>query len=315
MDAHKGIYPSYSLLQDKHIRLLHLEPATDSDAPIRCSFTTVSLANSPCYEALSYVWGDSTLLNTVKLDGFDVAISRNLFQALCRLRRRDADRILWVDAVCINQGDIDERSRQVSLMGSIYQGAERVVVFLGQEWDGQDLAFDYLNLCAEQSEYHFVPSLEPHLKVSMNRRPDNSPNCVQEHGLIEASLCSPEALNLTLFFSPRRLASHHGVILTERRYKVTMRRHQFSETISSDSSTLPGSIESGQSRSTCCQRLSYSNTATPSLMASASKMHFVISENTQQWRAAECMRTSLTTAQRMAPTYSSHYAAWMISTA
>lgn len=165
MDAHKGIYPSYSLLQDKHIRLLHLEPATDSDAPIRCSFTTVSLANSPCYEALSYVWGDSTLLNTVKLDGFDVAISRNLFQALCRLRRRDADRILWVDAVCINQGDIDERSRQVSLMGSIYQGAERVVVFLGQEWDGQDLAFDYLNLCAEQSEYHFVPSLEPHLKV------------------------------------------------------------------------------------------------------------------------------------------------------
>lgn len=177
MDAHKGIYPSYSLLQDSQIRLLHLKPATDSDTPIRCSFTTVSLADSPCYEALSYVWGDSAHLNTVNLEGFGVAISSNLFQALCRLRRRDADRILWVDAVCINQDDIDERSRQVSLMGSIYQDAEGVVVFLGQEWDGHDLAFDYLELCAEQGEYHFVPSLEPHLKVSLNQHPESPPDC------------------------------------------------------------------------------------------------------------------------------------------
>lgn len=42
-------------------------------------------------------------------------------------------RLVWVDAICINQDDIQERDSQVSIMGQIYKGCSRVFVWLGQD--------------------------------------------------------------------------------------------------------------------------------------------------------------------------------------
>ncbi|KAH7126527.1 heterokaryon incompatibility protein-domain-containing protein [Dactylonectria estremocensis] len=165
MESCSGIYPAFASLQDEQIRLLHLNPAADSSSPVQCSFKIVSMVDKPCYEALSYVWGETTYPKNIRMEGVDVTVTNNLFLALSKLRRHNEDRVLWVDALCINQEDIDERSSQVSLMGSIYKEAQNVAVYLGQEWDGHDIAFDYLELAAAQCEYHFSPSMTPRLEV------------------------------------------------------------------------------------------------------------------------------------------------------
>jgi hypothetical protein len=65
----------------------------------------------------------------------------NLYAALSRLRDPDLPRLLWADAVCIDQQNLQERSDQVRLMASIYSSAIRVIVWLGEEADDSALAF------------------------------------------------------------------------------------------------------------------------------------------------------------------------------
>jgi hypothetical protein len=70
-----------------------------------------------------------------------LAITKNLHDALLRLRLPTQPRLVWTDAICINQEDIEERGSQVKLMGDIYRFADSVVIWLGGsfEVDGQDL--------------------------------------------------------------------------------------------------------------------------------------------------------------------------------
>ncbi|KAF2026602.1 HET-domain-containing protein, partial [Setomelanomma holmii] len=88
----------------------------------------------PPYEALSYVWGPRNEATDVKIacNGETVTIRGELEAALVRLRLSDTARIMWADALCINQNDNDEKSHQVPLMGSIFSRAGRVIVWLGQ---------------------------------------------------------------------------------------------------------------------------------------------------------------------------------------
>ena len=94
-------------------------------------------------------------------------ITKNLSNALVSLRRPYESRLLWVDALCINQDDVEERSQQVSIMGRIYKEARMVLVYLGEEWSGVDSVCEYIELAAQRPESHFVTSLKPHLQVSM----------------------------------------------------------------------------------------------------------------------------------------------------
>lgn len=100
---------------------------------ITCSLEPVPLPESTSaqYEALSYVWGDPAERNEILLDGQPTSITRNLWTALKHIRKPDAARDLWVDAVCINQNDVQERNEQVRQMGRIYSQAERVLIWLG----------------------------------------------------------------------------------------------------------------------------------------------------------------------------------------
>lgn len=114
------------------IRLLRLMPHEDDTAPIECQLFNYSLKQSSkgahLYEALSYVWGglDKTLPISIGEHNFDV--TGNLHVALSHLRDRSIERIIWVDAICINQKDLQERSHQVQFMASIYAKANRVIV-------------------------------------------------------------------------------------------------------------------------------------------------------------------------------------------
>ncbi|RDW69796.1 hypothetical protein BP6252_08816 [Coleophoma cylindrospora] len=128
----------YRPLQWGEIRLLHVLPGSRSK-DIRCSIEVHQRHQSLNYEALSYTWGDPDLKEDILCNGQKLSIRRNLAIALRALRYTDRPRVLWVDAVCINQNDGDERAVQVRLMCDIYHDAQRVVAWVGEE-SGEDQA-------------------------------------------------------------------------------------------------------------------------------------------------------------------------------
>ncbi|KAM7211348.1 Heterokaryon incompatibility protein (HET) domain containing protein [Rhypophila decipiens] len=114
----------------RDIRILSLKPGKRTD-PIVCTLSTTSLDDNPRYEALSYVWGDPSICEKIILDNQERDVTVNLFAALRRLRYPKKERHLWVDALCINQADNDEKTHQVGLMTFIYPQAKQVLVWLG----------------------------------------------------------------------------------------------------------------------------------------------------------------------------------------
>jgi hypothetical protein len=117
--------------ETNQIRVIELVPGRWTDA-INCSMRTVSLDENPSYEALSYVWGDPKDTVSITLNGASFQATRNLVTALRRVRSSVTPRIIWIDAICINQKDLDERAQQIVIMGKIYETASSVLVFLGE---------------------------------------------------------------------------------------------------------------------------------------------------------------------------------------
>ncbi|PSS25238.1 hypothetical protein M430DRAFT_133506 [Amorphotheca resinae ATCC 22711] len=148
-------YP-YQKLRDNDIRVLYLAPGKSSD-PIRCGLITLSLANNPRYEALSYAWGVIDSYNLITVDGCPMRIRENLETALRHLRYEQRDRILWVDALCINQEDDEERSQQVSYMSLIYSKAMSTVIYLGDRDSDTDRAFDALEMFSQDRHLPDLP--------------------------------------------------------------------------------------------------------------------------------------------------------------
>ena len=112
------------------IRLLELEPA-DNPQILSCRIIHVPFRNRPKYEALSYTWGAPEPTSTILLNGTPMAIGPNLHDALLALRRDHKPRLIWADAICIDQSNLAERERQVRFMDSIYTRAARVLIWLG----------------------------------------------------------------------------------------------------------------------------------------------------------------------------------------
>ncbi|PYH98621.1 HET-domain-containing protein [Aspergillus ellipticus CBS 707.79] len=138
------VQPSYLPIQGTdEIRLLVLEPGQGTD-PIRCNLKHVSLSDGPKYEALSYVWGDPDTLGYIRCGERKVRIGEELFKALVSLREPDRQRVLWADALCINQTDGKEKGKQVQIMGDIYASSQHVLVWLGKVNRRTEGAFEAL---------------------------------------------------------------------------------------------------------------------------------------------------------------------------
>lgn len=86
------------------------------------------------YEAVSYRWGSSERVHSILINGCLFAVTESAFDILLSLRSTFRDRVLWIDAICINQEDHNEKSQQVELMRDIYQNASRVIVYPGSGW-------------------------------------------------------------------------------------------------------------------------------------------------------------------------------------
>lgn len=126
-----------------NIRLLQILPGK-GNSEIFCQVFQYTLRIEKAfglYEALSYVWGDSTDPQQVWVKNAEdehyriFSVTRNLYAALRRLRDPDLPRTIWIDAVCINQDDLEERASQVQIMARIYAYAVSVTVWLGEEAD------------------------------------------------------------------------------------------------------------------------------------------------------------------------------------
>ena len=160
-------HPYEQLPTSRHFRLLHLFPESYSPpfktdkswvrpAPICGSLSCrcVDVTDVP-YECLSYCWGTARFTEVMWLDGYIVKIGENLHAALQRLRKEDETRYLWIDLICINQQDLEERSAQVKLMWDIYSQADQVFAWLGSEKDGsQEVPFILDKIKAAQVTYN-----------------------------------------------------------------------------------------------------------------------------------------------------------------
>ncbi len=138
---------------ENSFRLLKLHAGV-GNAPLTCELWHQALTKSCEFDALSYVWGSPEELDPANVylsnppHEYSIATSElqrlpilsNLRGALRHLRLPNEDRFVWVDALCINQLDHAKKSQQVPIMGKIYQSAQSVFIWLGEEADDSDLA-------------------------------------------------------------------------------------------------------------------------------------------------------------------------------
>ncbi|KAI1331322.1 heterokaryon incompatibility protein-domain-containing protein [Xylariaceae sp. FL0255] len=139
----RSIFQYDPLEETGMIRLLELLPSTNGTPHARVSH--VKVLDAPKYAALSYTWGVNNFDHDLHIDdGAVLHITQNLSDALLQLGPSTMERglKLWVDAVCVNQKDLEERGSQVSFMDEIYKRSDRVLVWLGKYYDESDLAMD-----------------------------------------------------------------------------------------------------------------------------------------------------------------------------
>jgi hypothetical protein len=144
------------LSQRDNIRLLQLLPSKNS-SKLRCKIFECTLQNSDKgirpYEALSYVWGSEEKPRRITVVGNqhgerDFAITENLHAALSQIQDHDIPRIIWIDAVSIDQSNNIEKSYQIPLMAEIYAKASRVIVWLGEAQDDSTQALEAIRTAA-----------------------------------------------------------------------------------------------------------------------------------------------------------------------
>jgi hypothetical protein len=116
---------------------------------------TIEQSQNEPYDALSYTWGQAPATSKIEIIAQDYAhelpITPNLEAALRQFRNESISvqnslnyRLLWIDAICINQDDGNEKNRQVPQMGAIFRQARKVLVWLGGREQGSDRAMRLL---------------------------------------------------------------------------------------------------------------------------------------------------------------------------
>lgn len=137
------------------IRILRLFPSTYDNPQIDSQLITPTgdsegnISPTKPYEALSWCWGTSGKTSYIRITkgekSYAKYVAPNLFAALRALRHHQDFRYLWVDAICIDQDDLDEKNHQVEMMDEIYGNAVRVCIWLGEAEESSTIALDFIN--------------------------------------------------------------------------------------------------------------------------------------------------------------------------
>lgn len=131
-----------------HFRVLEVHPASSMiDHIISCtllesslrplsmedSLEDISLKPQHLYHTISYAWGDASIKSQVRVNGQLLEVGRNSEQALKSIQLKHYSRIVWIDAICIDQTNLDEKAHQVAAMAELYRHGERNLVYLGED--------------------------------------------------------------------------------------------------------------------------------------------------------------------------------------
>lgn len=179
--AVNAAYPPLDCRQ-REIRLLRISTGKENDE-ITCTSETVRFEEQTCpkFVALSYCWGDPYVTKPITVNGVSMNVTVNLEAALRQLRAfhgtsqdipsigwkkewratlrklafgeaeplgnpyRLAGTYLWIDGICINQKDREEKNHQVEMMAEIYSSAKQVLIWLGEGDDCSDRLLDWTN--------------------------------------------------------------------------------------------------------------------------------------------------------------------------
>ncbi|TGJ81098.1 hypothetical protein E0Z10_g7657 [Xylaria hypoxylon] len=141
-------YFGTSLSTENTIRLLTLSPGAGDD-PVKCELSAEHIDDLPPFEALSYAWGDPENRTPIIVTGETFRVTVNLAAALKCLRYPDRPRLLWVDALCIDQRNILEVNEQVKHMVDIYPSATGVLAWLGPDDGSVGSAFEALRTISD----------------------------------------------------------------------------------------------------------------------------------------------------------------------
>ena len=128
-------------------RMLKLLPGPD-ESDIECTVINVTFPFDEPYLALSYEWGDARSIHSMRVNATAFYIQQNLYTFLWQIRSQlsaELPMLIWTDAICIDQYNVDERNHQVKLMRMIYSQADEVLVWLCDEADGSTEMFQWLN--------------------------------------------------------------------------------------------------------------------------------------------------------------------------
>src|SRR5215469_2551643 len=137
----------YTKIEPGYTRILSIKRG-QPDQPVICGLDPICIPSTSRaetlppepYEALSYTWGGQERTHPIICNGATMTITENLYTALVHLRLADIERRLWVDALCINQGNINEKNEQIPLMMDIYKHATGIIVWLGQSSNNSSIA-------------------------------------------------------------------------------------------------------------------------------------------------------------------------------
>jgi hypothetical protein len=131
VDGTQQTYQYEPLESVEQFRLLSVEPFAQSQH-FTYELRTFSMSNAPSYESVSYVWGQNDRNFTLSFrDSTVLRITRSLFSALPLLSRHCRSGYLWIDQICIDQSNLEERNHQVRYMGNVYKQAKQVFIYLG----------------------------------------------------------------------------------------------------------------------------------------------------------------------------------------
>lgn len=133
----------YTPVGDWETRILYLYPGNEEE-PLKATLTNAAITVAEglglmepgrrrvTYDALSYTWGEPVFTLSIDINGHRFSITENLHSAIVHLRQGYSEgAYVWIDALCIDQSNLEEKALQIPNMYSIFKKARRVVAWLG----------------------------------------------------------------------------------------------------------------------------------------------------------------------------------------